>query len=1090
MKKKLAQFGAAVDARAQNELLFAWLSDDEQRAQLYQELRAHRPNNFPVLRFKSLLQSRDGGEWSMEDVYLVSRQDQVEAALKHYSVEPYSKLGSGGRFMLGLDDEGTHAHDRQRAVATRGMDYSSKEIEDCAIAAFERAAIRLLQRHVFDLSDLAEQAALNFVKLLFGLRDESHGRLQPLMSGAYRGLVFAIVGRHFVPAADAQLGSELSARAKELKERLEEEIGLAAQATGEAPFRKGAPKEPVIKKLWGDPGGFDVEMRKVIVTGLIAGTIGNVRVAVPIAIHDFFTRKDGQGRPLIDEARRAAREDGSRLDSLITEALLRNPPTPFLARRSRPLPTGESPLVFTDEEGADKPIPDGAHILLAMGADPKRSLLFGGTYPEFMHQCVGQHLAWPLIYQVVRHVLLLPGLAQKIQSDIRDRDDDEPSDPSEKIEFEVGEPAQLKKIWGAMARPYKLRYQRDRRLNQQPLFVVLPIKEPVQENARKLEVLTQAGAHIVEQALAESGIVHFAWFKIVEFKNRTCLALSTVYDGDFDAYVEHFASKVPLFDEQFQFLDVKQPFPITQHPKEFVEIIRNYNQAPLAKYFFSAYPLVSVAEVKNSTGAGMTAASEKAKKAPTSLPTDDLPQVQRLALTGYDFNHAVHVVLRIKHAIGKPGVTGQEWDANKQLEAAERARAAAAKAREFLAELLQREDLTFGDRAPGEGAINVGFTYRGLEALELSESYLKELEVKAPAFRQGAPARAARHLGDSGESAAERWDGVFKWDNAHVLISSHAVSAGRAMEIARELASLPGARDGFDGWNESDWLKAAHLSTDSRKRTVHFGFRDNIARPVIAGASSKEDRKPRHSAGELLLGHTNDEDFNRWGDDRTDEKVARFFRNGSFCVLRKIEQHEKLLNDFLDAQAYKLLKARTAGLPQAEAEALLTSFQVYLKAKLCGRWPNGARMKPGQDSEPDEPNWEDLQADAEFNFKDDPDGFGCPFGAHIRRTSPRGDKVLPLRRRPLFRRGMPYGQRYGEGSPTEQRGLIGLFFCSSIEDQFEHVMSEWVEKMPMGPPSRGNAKDPLVGNNEDVEWTFHIPVRGAQASAWTASSRS
>ncbi|MGZ9074241.1 MAG: hypothetical protein ACXW13_00565 [Burkholderiaceae bacterium] len=603
----------ASDSVKQNELLFDWLSDDLKRKDLYDELRE---KEFPILQFKSLLRSRNGGEWSMEDVYLVSRQDQVEAALKHYSVEPYSKLGSGGRFMLGLDKRKAHdpqkgeAHDPQRGVAARAMHYTPKEIEACAAAAFRRAAIRPLQRHVFDLSDLAEQAALNFAKLLFGLRDESHVWLQLLMSGAYRGLVFAIVGRHFVPAADAQLGSQLSARAKEVEERLDEEIELAAQATGEAPFRKGAPKEPVIKRLWGNPGGFDVKMRKVIVKGLIAGTIGNVRVAVSIAIHDFFTRDDEKGRPLIDEARRAARKDGSKLDELITEALVRNPPTPFLARRSRPLPAVELPLEFI-EKGAIKAIPDGAHILLVMGADPKRadlkqkqSWLFGGTYPEFMHQCVGQHLAWPLIYEVVRQVLLLPGLAQKIQSDIPDPDYDQPPKPGEEIESENGEPVQLKKIWGAMARSYKLRYQSDRRLNQQPLFVVLPIKEPVQENARNLEMLTQAGAHIVEQALADSGIVHFAWFALIEFEKRTCLALSTVYDGDFDAYVEHFASKVPLFDKQFEYLDVKQPSPITQHPKEFVEIIRKYNKAPLAKYFFSAYPLVSVAEVKNLTGVG------------------------------------------------------------------------------------------------------------------------------------------------------------------------------------------------------------------------------------------------------------------------------------------------------------------------------------------------------------------------------------------------------------------------------------------------------------------------------------------------------
>ena len=139
---------------------------------MYDELRE---KEFPILQFKSLLRSRNGGEWSMEDVYLVSRQDQVEAALKHYSVEPYSKLGSGGRFMLGLDERKAHdPQSRQRAVAARAMHYKPEEIEACATAAFRRAAIRPLQRHVFDLSDLAEQAALNFMKLLFGLRDESH----------------------------------------------------------------------------------------------------------------------------------------------------------------------------------------------------------------------------------------------------------------------------------------------------------------------------------------------------------------------------------------------------------------------------------------------------------------------------------------------------------------------------------------------------------------------------------------------------------------------------------------------------------------------------------------------------------------------------------------------------------------------------------------------------------------------------------------------------------------------------------------------------------------------------------------------------
>jgi hypothetical protein len=100
-------------------------------------------------------------------------------------------------------------------------------------------------------------------------------------------------------------------------------------------------------------------------------------------------------------------------------------------------------------------------------------------------------------------------------------------------------------------------------------------------------------------AIAEElpGYEVIAWFALVE--NRTHLALSTVYDGNFDAYVEYFATNVPLFDEQFKYLAVDQPTPIARYPKEFVENIRKYNRAPLADYFFSAYPLTSVAQVDN-----------------------------------------------------------------------------------------------------------------------------------------------------------------------------------------------------------------------------------------------------------------------------------------------------------------------------------------------------------------------------------------------------------------------------------------------------------------------------------------------------------
>jgi hypothetical protein len=75
--------------------------------------------------------------------------------------------------------------------------------------------------------------------------------------------------------------------------------------------------------------------------------------------------------------------------------------------------------------------------------------------------------------------------------------------------------------------------------------------------------------------------------------------MMTVYDGDFDAYVEHFATDVDLFDKQLELLEDAPPLPVREHPKEFVEWIRKNNKTPMGGYFYSAYPSVSVAQVRN-----------------------------------------------------------------------------------------------------------------------------------------------------------------------------------------------------------------------------------------------------------------------------------------------------------------------------------------------------------------------------------------------------------------------------------------------------------------------------------------------------------
>ena len=416
-------------------------------------------------------------------------------------------------------------------------------------------------------------------------------------------------------------------------------------------------------------------------------------------------------------------------------------------------------------------------------------------------------------------------------------------------------------------------------------------------------------------------------------------------------------------------------------------------------------------------------------------------QVQALALTGYDLDASVHLLLKVADGV---------------------------KARRLIGALVADDTITFGTRGKAERlhvAVNIGFTQRGLYRLGLSQRHRRVLELHAPAYSEGATPRAARRLGDSGKSAPERWDAAFAAARADVLLSVHGTNLNEAHSTADKLAGRDGAKLAFSGWDAADRIEAEHLVSAEKKfgrenvRSVHFGFVDNLTGPVIRAQASDRRGEP-HAPGELLLGHANDEAFNRFGPSETvPADVAAFFRNGSFAVLRRIEQHEGELNTWLQEQSTRHAPAT----PE------------YLKAKLCGRWPNGALLRPGAATQPALAT-EDL---APFDFGADPRGEGCPFGAHIRRTNPRKDRIFPPRLRPLFRRGMPYGPLYNKEQPGASRGLIGLFFCASIDDQFEHLMSEWVEKRPMGPPNRGAAKDPLIGNHDEPDAEFHIPLANA-----------
>jgi deferrochelatase/peroxidase EfeB len=119
----------------------------------------------------------------------------------------------------------------------------------------------------------------------------------------------------------------------------------------------------------------------------------------------------------------------------------------------------------------------------------------------------------------------------------------------------------------------------------------------------------------------------------------------------------------------------------------------------------------------------------------------------------------------------------------------------------------------------------------------------------------------------------------------------------------------------------------------------------------------------------------------------------------------------------------------------------------------------------------------------------DPKGLRVPVGAHIRRINPRGQPITGQGEpggsndtHRLIRRGLPYGPHYDPMQPYDgiERGLLGYFINSKIENQYEFVLSQAVNDSEFAGAVRLNpkAKDPLIGTQDPAESVFVIPQAG------------
>jgi Dyp-type peroxidase family len=394
----------------------------------------------------------------------------------------------------------------------------------------------------------------------------------------------------------------------------------------------------------------------------------------------------------------------------------------------------------------------------------------------------------------------------------------------------------------------------------------------------------------------------------------------------------------------------------------------------------------------------------------------------------------------------------------------------AAAARRFLTDTVPAIT-TAAARRPGR-AVHLALTATGLRSLELPDAALAGFP---PEFVEGlvAPARS-RVLGDVDGSAPEAWEwGGPGTEAVDLLLLLYAADGGALEELARPIEA---------GYERGGVAEVHRLETEAIGDREHFGFRDGISQPIIAGLGRTGPAEHVVRAGEFVLGYANEyglltdrplvpADADPAGALPLDPATGEhdLGRNGTFLVVRQMQQ---------DVPGFWRFAREAAG----------GGDPVALASKMVGRWPSGAPLVEAPDG--DDPRHATANGFAYANI--DPAGLRCPIGAHVRRANPRdsldpspgtADSIAVNRRHRLLRRGRKYGPPADLGAmrsgsaPADgaDRGLHFICVNANIARQFEFVQRAWV-----GSPKFATLyddADPLIGRHSPSGGTFTIPAR-------------
>jgi deferrochelatase/peroxidase EfeB len=389
--------------------------------------------------------------------------------------------------------------------------------------------------------------------------------------------------------------------------------------------------------------------------------------------------------------------------------------------------------------------------------------------------------------------------------------------------------------------------------------------------------------------------------------------------------------------------------------------------------------------------------------------------------------------------------------------------------------------------------LNIGFTASGLEKMITKTEFNKvsgwSLDFFS-AFKAGAVKTAAK-IGDTGESAPDKWwkgdgwiteeiDPAQDGSDLHIQVTLFAHDSKGLTSYYNTLLSMVPRDTGGMALSPVFFKDSEPLSQGDDY--IHFGYKDSFSQPrltavpwnttqgrLLAGKSTIDDR-PVVSINQFVIGISKVS---------VDPQPLRYnphplLENGSFAAFRLLYQDVAAFNKYINS-------ATDGTRPELVA------------AKMCGRWFDGTPLVVS----PDKPNPELKNFDyTNFNYitptanqqgnpKSDDLGQLCPYAAHIRRANPRDDEKVKgnsglaadAKTRRIMRRAGPYGPDYRDdevakkdGGVEIKRGLVGLFICANLTQQFIFIMDSWINhggfRSADNSPNSSGA-DPLFGPSKN-----------------------